>query len=165
MVDLAGGEGRNAIWFASRGWKAENVEFSEVALTKFRSRAESLGFDDATFATLADAKTAKFQLEPDLLLVCYLQLPWEELKQALENGLSQVRNGQIFGVWHALRNVTDGYGGPPRPELNVDPENLNAWAADNNLNATVEERQRRVETPDGPRFAIDVIFSAEVASN
>ena len=39
MVDLAGGEGRNAIWFASRGWQAENVEFSEVALTKFRSRA------------------------------------------------------------------------------------------------------------------------------
>ena len=108
MVDLAGGEGRNAIWFASRGWKVENVEFSEVALTKFRSRAESLGFDDDTFATLADAKNAKFQLEPDLLLVCYLQLPWEELEQALENGLSQVRNGQIFGVWHALKNVTDG---------------------------------------------------------
>lgn len=100
-----------------------------------------------------------------MLLICYLQLPWEELKQALDNGLSQVRSGHIFGVWHALRNVTEGYGGPPSPELNVDQVNLNSWAAANNLNATIEERQRRVETADGPRFAIDVIFQAEVTSD
>ena len=33
-VDLAGGEGRNAIWLASRGWSATAVDFSQVALDK-----------------------------------------------------------------------------------------------------------------------------------
>ena len=33
-VDLAAGEGRNAIWLASRGWSATAVDFSQVALDK-----------------------------------------------------------------------------------------------------------------------------------
>src|SRR6476660_4887782 len=33
-VDLAAGEGRNAIWLASRGWDVTAVDFSQVALDK-----------------------------------------------------------------------------------------------------------------------------------
>ena len=33
-VDLAAGEGRNAIWLAARGWAATAVDFSQVALDK-----------------------------------------------------------------------------------------------------------------------------------
>ena len=98
-------------------------------------------------------------------MICYLQLPWSELSQALDNGLSQVRQGEIFGVWHALRNVKEGFGGPPMPELNVNPENLKSWAEANGLNYRVTERVRKVSTPDGPREAIDVQFRARVGKS
>ena len=35
MIDLAGGEGRNAIFFAEKGWQVENIDISDVGLTKF----------------------------------------------------------------------------------------------------------------------------------
>lgn len=160
MVDLAGGEGRNALWFSSRGWQAENVEFSEVALRKYLARAEALGLTDQSVATQADAKTAKFQLEPNLLLICYLQLPWAELEQALDNGLEQLGDGEIFGVWHALRNVTEGFGGPPSPELNVDPEILSNWAASRGLVFDVREVERRIAKNGADVTAIDVQIRA-----
>jgi len=87
------------------------------------------------------------------------------LSQALDNGLSQVRQGEIFGVWHALRNVKEGFGGPPMPELNVNPENLKSWAEANGLNYRVTERVRKVSTPDGLREAIDVQFRARVGKS
>jgi len=87
------------------------------------------------------------------------------LSQALDNGLSQVRQGEIFGVWHALRNVKEGFGGPPMPELNVNPENLKSWAEANGLNYRVTERVRNVSTQDGPREAIDVQFRARVGKS
>ncbi len=35
-VDLAAGEGRNAVWLASRGWDVTAVDFSRVALERGR---------------------------------------------------------------------------------------------------------------------------------
>ena len=96
-------------------------------------------------------------------MICYLQLPWGELRQALDNGLSQVRQGEIFGVWHALRNVEEGFGGPPSPELNVDPENLKSWAEAQRLSYEVTEKVRMVVTPEGTKEAIDVQLRTKVA--
>ena len=85
------------------------------------------------------------------------------MSQALDNGLSQVRQGEIFGVWHALRNVEEGIGGPPSPELNVDPENLKSWAQAQRLSYEVTEKVRMVVTPEGTKEAIDVQLRAKVA--
>ena len=38
VLDLACGEGRNALWLASRGWTATGVDFSRVALARARDR-------------------------------------------------------------------------------------------------------------------------------
>lgn len=133
-----------------------------MALEKYLERAKGLNVSGLSHATFSDAKTVQFQLEPTLLLICYLQLPWEELRQALDNALSQLRAGEIFGVWHSLGNVTEGFGGPPSPELNVDPETLRAWAETSNLDANVEERRREVVTAEGPREAIDVLLRARL---
>lgn len=35
-LDLGAGEGRNAIWLASRGWQVTAVDFSEVAIGRGR---------------------------------------------------------------------------------------------------------------------------------
>ncbi|MPY85881.1 MAG: methyltransferase domain-containing protein, partial [Actinophytocola sp.] len=36
-VDLAAGEGRNAIWLAERGWEVTAVDFSAVAVERGRT--------------------------------------------------------------------------------------------------------------------------------
>jgi len=35
-IDLACGEGRNAVWLAERGWRVTGVDFSSVAIEKAR---------------------------------------------------------------------------------------------------------------------------------
>ena len=42
-LDLACGEGRNAIWLAQRGWQVVAVDFSAVALDKARRLADQRG--------------------------------------------------------------------------------------------------------------------------
>ena len=42
-LDVACGEGRNAVWLAERGWQVTGVDFSEVALEKAATLAASRG--------------------------------------------------------------------------------------------------------------------------
>ena len=95
MIDLAGGEGRNALWFAKRGWQVENVEISKVALDKFMARAERDQVLDLCIATLSDATQAHFALAADLLVIAYLQLPFDQLAAAMNNAISQLEPGEI----------------------------------------------------------------------
>src|SRR5262249_51809762 len=52
-LDLACGEGRNAIWLAQRGWQVTAVDFAEAGLDKGRQLSEGLDIDWAR----ADATT------------------------------------------------------------------------------------------------------------
>ena len=36
VLDLAAGEGRNALWLAERGWQVTAVDFSQVAVDRMR---------------------------------------------------------------------------------------------------------------------------------
>lgn len=162
VVDLAGGEGRNALWFAAQGAQVENVEFSAVALEKFRQRAQAAELLGQITANLADAKTAEYQLVPQLLLICYLQLSPDELALALDNALRQLPAGaEIFGVWHSARNLTEGFGGPQNPQLLPTPDQLNGWIERNSLVGQVWEEEREVSTPEGTFTAIDVLLRAK----
>ena len=44
-LDVACGEGRNAVWLAEQGWQVTGVDFSEVALEKARRLAELRGVE------------------------------------------------------------------------------------------------------------------------
>ena len=44
-LDLACGEGRNAVWLAERGWEVTGVDFSDVALAKAAELATSRGVE------------------------------------------------------------------------------------------------------------------------
>jgi len=162
MVDVAGGEGRNALWFAARGWQVENVEFSKVALEKFANRAKKAGLTELVTSNLADATSAKLLTEPTLSVVAYLQLPWVDLEKALDNLLVQQSSGVIFGVWHGARNLVDGYGGPPSAAMLVSESQLTEWAEKHGLDFRVQERIRSVKTDAGDRQAIDVTLFAQL---
>ena len=49
-LDLACGEGRNAVWLAERGWDVTGVDFSNVGLDKARRLADARDRDLGEFA-------------------------------------------------------------------------------------------------------------------
>ena len=59
-IDIAAGEGRNAIWLAQQGWTATATDYSTVAVERMRARAEAVLGEDAGRVTplVADATVA-----------------------------------------------------------------------------------------------------------
>ena len=117
-VDLAAGEGRNAIWLASRGWSAVAVDFSQVALDKgARLAADDPRGLDVTWVR-ADATTWEPAEPVDLVVVAYLQVPAGDRRRAVRNAAGMLRPGGTFLlVAHDSTNLTDGTGGPQDPAV------------------------------------------------
>lgn len=160
-IDLAGGEGRNAIWLAEQGWESELVEFSAVALEKARALAAQRGVTLTT--TLADATAAPALAPADLVLVCYLQLPAEPLARALGHAASLVApGGTLLVIAHERDNLEHGHGGPPDAAVLPTVADVLAAIDGQGLDVVRAEQVRRpVETEEGPREAIDLLVRAE----
>jgi SAM-dependent methyltransferase len=159
-LDLAAGEGRNALWLASRGWEVEAVEFSPVALEKGRELAERAQL--AVRWTLADLLEEPAIDPADLVLLAYLQLDETSFQRVLRHAAGAVSpGGELFLIGHARRNLTDGAGGPQDPERLWTEELVRTGLADTGLVLDrVEEVTRSVETDGGPRHAIDLLARA-----
>jgi SAM-dependent methyltransferase len=113
-VDLAAGEGRNAIWLASCGWSATAVDFSQVALDKGAQLAGDL---DVTWVR-ADATTWAPDGPVDLVVVAYLQLPAAERRRAVRGAFGMLRpGGTLLLVAHDSTNIAEGTGGPEDPTV------------------------------------------------
>jgi 2-polyprenyl-3-methyl-5-hydroxy-6-metoxy-1,4-benzoquinol methylase len=72
-IDLACGEGRNAIWLARHGWHVVAVDFAEAAVQKAQRLASDAGV--VVHLVLADVTTYEPPGTFDLVIVFYLQLP------------------------------------------------------------------------------------------
>jgi SAM-dependent methyltransferase len=162
-VDIAAGEGRNAIWLAQQGWTVIATDYSSVAVERMRARAaEVLGAEAARLTPLVADATVATPGGPaayDLALFSYLQLPAAEWKVALRNGVQAVRpGGHVLVIGHSARNLTEGWGGPSAREVLYDPDEV--VDAVDGLPVAVEHadiRVRPVETEDGPREALDTV--------
>jgi len=166
VIDLAGGEGRNALWFASRGWQAENADFSPVALKKFSDRAVQEGLADNCVATCIDATAAEptFALAPvDLGMIIYLQIDAEGLAQAIVSLAAALKSqGTFFGVWHARENLDGGFGGPQDPAVLPTQDELRTACARAGLGEPLIAIKRRPVQVEGiERVAIDVVMVAK----
>lgn len=158
-LDLACGEGRNAVWLASRGWDVTGVDFSARALQKARDLAAGRG----VAVRLVEADLAAYAPEPgsaDLVVVLYLHLPAPERAGVLARAAAALApGGAILVVGHDLRNATEGHGGPRDPAILTTPE---AVAAE--LPGLVVERAERVRRPvateAGEAEAIDTLVRA-----
>ena len=116
-IDLAAGEGRNAVWLARRGWHVTAVDFSRVGLEKARRLAQEHGVEDRVRTILADALTYAPPEPVDLVIVAYLQLPLDGRRTVLKNAGSWLRpGGTILVVAHDRSNVERGHGGPSDPD-------------------------------------------------
>ena len=159
-LDVACGEGRNAIWLAEHGWRVTGVDFSAVGLAK----AAVLATERGTEVEWVEADLTKWDPPAayDLVAVLYLQLP-AELRRGVFRRLapSVAPGGTLLVVAHDRSNLTEGHGGPQDPAVLYGPEDVVADVG-HLLRVTRAERVRRqVETPTGERDAIDLLVRAK----
>jgi SAM-dependent methyltransferase len=154
-LDLACGEGRNALWLAERGWRTTAVDFSPVALERARELARrgrlEVEFIEAD-ATRWEPPVGAFAL----VVVAYLHLPPEERRLVWSRAARALGpGGLLFLVGHAARNLAEGVGGPQQAEVLWEPAALAAEIVAEGLEIeVVEEVTRPFEGAD--RDAIDV---------
>ena len=164
-LDLACGEGRNAVWLAERGWRVTGVDFSDVAIAKARALAVRRGVEgEWVVADLVD-----YRPEPgafDLVLLLYLQVPETERRPIVRAAAEAVAPGGTFLlVAHDRRNLEDGHGGPQYPEVLYTPEEVVAdLAGIDGIDVERAELVRRpVATAEGERVALDALVRASRA--
>jgi len=123
-LDLACGEGRNALWLAEKGWAVTGVDFSRVGLSKARRLAADRGLQvDFVEADVLDwaPPAASF----DLVVVMYLHLPAPSRRRALQSAARALApRGTLLVVGHDSTNLEEGYGGPKDPAVLFSPEEI-----------------------------------------
>ena len=158
-LDLACGEGRNAVWLAERGWRVTAVDFSDVALEKARRLAGSRGVEvEWVLADVLDFAPERQAF--DLVALLYLQLPHEELGRAVGAAVDAVApGGTILVLGHDTRNLREGHGGPKDVSVLYTPENVVAWM-DGLVVERAETVRRSVPVEDGEAVALDAFVRA-----
>lgn len=153
-LDIACGEGRNAIWLARQGWDVTGVDFSPVGIGKAQRLADDSDVDWVVADVVSYAPPRTF----DLVIIFYLHVADDAFASVLAHAIDAVApGGTLFGVGHALRNLTAGSGGPQVPEI-LWSEELIAPMLENVEVLELGERTRSVPDPDV--WAIDLMFHA-----
>ncbi|MHB8060383.1 MAG: class I SAM-dependent methyltransferase [Gaiellaceae bacterium] len=158
-LDLACGEGRNAVWLAERGWQVTGVDFAPVALDKARRLAEQRGVKvDWVCADLLE-----YAPPPEtfaLVIIFYLQMPDKARRAIFPRATSAVApGGTLLLVAHDPDNLEHGFGGPRDPAVLYSTEQAAADLTGLEIERA-ESVVRSVETADGPRRAIDALVRA-----
>jgi SAM-dependent methyltransferase len=158
-LDLACGEGRNAVWLAGRGWHVTGVDFSPVGLAKARRLAVDHGVAvDWVEADVVewDPLAAAF----DLVIVFYLHLPSGDRHRVMAHAQEALAaGGTLLVVGHDTTNLSQGYGGPQDPAVLFTPEQIASDLAELRI-VRADHVRREVDTDEGRQVAIDALVRA-----
>jgi 2-polyprenyl-3-methyl-5-hydroxy-6-metoxy-1,4-benzoquinol methylase len=160
-LDVACGEGRNAIWLAEQGWQVTGIDFSGVALDKARRIAEQRGVTvDWVAADVTTHRPAEQAF--DLVVLAYLQLPVGQLTDVHRAAAAAVApNGTFLLVAHDRDNLERGVGGPGHAEVLTTVDQVVHDLDGTGLAVEVAAQVRRpVDTGDGVKHAIDTLVRA-----
>lgn len=110
-LDIAMGEGRNAVFLAKNGFEVEGCDISEVAISKAYKLAEENGVTIHAFT--ADLETYKLPENTYDVIICFYYLQRDlipQIKNALKPG------GVVVYETYTLENLEHGFGGPKNRE-------------------------------------------------
>lgn len=158
-LDLACGEGRNAVWLAQQGWEVTGVDFSAVGLDKARRLAEQRGVsvqwlreDLVDYVPQAGAF--------DLVAILYLHVEDEAMRKILRRAAAALAaGGTLLVVGHDPTNIEDGYGGPQNPAILMAPDEI-VQALPGLAIERAERVRRPVESAGEDVYAIDALVRA-----
>jgi SAM-dependent methyltransferase len=162
--DLAGGEGRNAVWLAEHGWRVTVVDWSAVALESARRLAAGRGVVvDFEEADLLDWSPWEHR---DLVAVVYLQIPPRERHAAWRTALEATApGGTLVIIGHDSSNLTEGCGGPQSPEVLYTADEVVEVIGDRVEILRAERVPRPVELEDGTTaISLDNVVVGRVES-
>ncbi len=149
-LDLAAGEGRNAIWLARQGWQVTAVDFAQAGLDK--GRTLGVGLDIAwVCADATEWQRGAGDPAYDVALIAYLQVTAAERRAAVRNAYASLRSGGTF-LWvsHDLSNLTEGTGGPQDASVLMTAEDVLTDLGDETFEVERAGRMERpVRQPDG----------------
>jgi SAM-dependent methyltransferase len=162
-LDLAAGEGRNAVWLAERGWRVRAVDFADVAIEKGKALATKRQVADRIDFEVADLRSHHPETgRYDLVVLAYLQLPQSDLAPILARAACAVAPGGTFLlIAHDRANLTGGYGGPQDPVVLYTAQDVVAALGDGFVVERAECVDRPVETGDGIKVARDCLVRAK----
>jgi 2-polyprenyl-3-methyl-5-hydroxy-6-metoxy-1,4-benzoquinol methylase len=162
-LDLASGQGRNAVWLAEQGWKVTGVDWSDVAAERARLLAAERGVDvEWVVADLMEWESPGPTF--DLVTVVYLQLPIAEREAIWRKAAATVGpGGRLVIVGHDSRNLEEGWGGPSHPSVLYRASEVSTVVGEALEIMRAETVVRPVDTEDGTRYAIDNLVVAERA--
>jgi SAM-dependent methyltransferase len=161
-LDLASGEGRNAIWLASLGWEMTAVDFSPVAVEKGRQLSDSVDFvvaDVLSWEPKPNLSTSGSRAF-DLVLIAYLQLVSDRFESVVRRATGWLEpGGELFMIGHDVSNLDGGVGGPQSRELLWDLDLMLQWVSGLEV---VEEAvvSRPVEVGGEVAYARDTLLRA-----
>lgn len=155
-LDLAAGDGRNAIWLAERGWRVTAVDFSTVALARAGAAAAAADVVvDWVNADLLEWHPAAHWF--DLVAVMFLHLPADERRAVYAKAAAAVApGGRLVVVGHDRTNLTLGAGGPRDPGVLFTPDEIAADLA----GFTIERAGTVRRDVGGDTAAIDAVVVA-----
>ena len=158
-LDVACGEGRNAVWLASKGWRVTGVDFSRAGLAKARRLAADRGVEVAW----VEADVVEWQPPAasfDAVVVMYLHLPAEQRRQVLAHGAAALAlGGVLLVVGHDASNLLHGTGGPQDPAVLFGPEEIVEELSGLQIERA-ERVTRTVVTDAGEATAFDALVRA-----
>ena len=146
-LDLAAGEGRNAIWLAGRDWDVTAVDFSRAGLDKGRVLADRAGVT----VQWVHGDALAYSPGPvfDLVVVAYLQLPATERQVAMRQAFAALKvGGTLLVVAHDSTNLAEGTGGPQEPAVLYTAEEVLSDLDGERFEVGRAERVSRVVPPD-----------------
>lgn len=159
VLDMGCGQGRNALWLASRGHEVTGLDLSDVGISHARQLAAAAGLE-ITFDVVDLVEDWQPQEPYDVVLLSYIQLPEQPRRVVHAKAIAALApGGMVLVVAHHLDNLDHGVGGPPMPEALFTEDDLAADFADLDIERN-EKVYRDVERDGVTKTAHDVVLRA-----
>ncbi len=159
-LDAGCGEGADAIWLASRGWRVTGADFAQAALDKAAAQAAGQGVDVAWVR----ADLTSWQPAPKFELVTTQFLHVEPAQRDVAYRLlaaAVVPGGTFLVAGHSRQDLKTHTGGDRRVDVLFDPEDVVALLDPTDWTVLVSEiRERVMATQHGPFTATDTVVRA-----
>jgi SAM-dependent methyltransferase len=160
-LDVACGEGRNALWLARLGWRVLGVDFSPIAVERARqlTAAEPEAVQLRTTWRVSDVTVDPPRPDAyDLTVVSYVHIDRPQLEELLRASARSVRpGGRLVVVGHDRRNIEEGVGGPQDPARLYVPGELATIASGAGLEVELSQTAER-QAAEG--VALDAVLRA-----
>jgi SAM-dependent methyltransferase len=160
-IDLACGEGRNALWLARLGWQVVGVDYSAAAIERAIELTSRLPENDRQRVAWRVDDVTREPPRPssvELAVISYVHLPPVQTIALLSDASRALRpGGHLVVVGHDGRNLKEGVGGPQDASLLYVPEEIAMRLVDAGLELDIAET---VERPTDAGIALDTVVRA-----